>query len=148
MTADTTLRLAHEVENIVAMKEASGDMVQCMQIIKDKPKDFLVISGDDALALPQLACGMDGVISVAANYFAADFAAMVHAALVNDLPAARTLHYKLHEAFDLMFAENNPAGIKAFLQHGGLMEQAFRLPVIPVSSELNEKIKAYLDKNK
>jgi len=148
MTADTTLRLAHEVENIVAMKEASGDMVQCMQIIKDKPKDFLVISGDDALALPQLACGMDGVISVAANYFAADFSAMVKAALANDLPAARALHYKLHEAFDLMFAENNPAGIKAFLQHGGLMEQAFRLPVVPVSSELNEKIKAYLDKNK
>jgi 4-hydroxy-tetrahydrodipicolinate synthase len=148
MTAATTLRLAHEVENIVAMKEASGDMVQCMQIIKDKPKDFLVISGDDALALPQLACGMDGVISVAANYFAGDFSAMVHAALVNDLPAARILHYKLHEAFDLMFAENNPAGIKAFLQHGGLMEQAFRLPVLPVSSELNEKIKAYLDKNK
>ena len=148
MTADTTLRLAHEVENIVAMKEASGDMVQCMQIIKDKPKDFLVISGDDALALPQLACGMDGVISVAANYFAADFSAMVKAALANNLPAARALHYKLHEAFDLMFAENNPAGIKAFLQHGGLMEQAFRLPVVPVSSELNEKIKAYLDKNK
>lgn len=148
MTADTTLRLAHEVENIVAMKEASGDMVQCMQIIKDKPKEFLVISGDDALALPQLACGMDGVISVAANYFAADFSAMVKAALANDLPAARALHYKLHEAFDLMFAENNPAGIKAFLQHGGLMEQAFRLPVVSVSSELNEKIKAYLDKNK
>ena len=148
MTADTTLRLAHEVENIVAMKEASGDMVQCMQIIKDKPKDFLVISGDDALALPQLACGMDGVISVAANYFAADFSAMVKAALVNNMPAARALHYKLHEAFDLMFAENNPAGIKAFLQHGGLMEQAFRLPVVPVSSGLNEKIKAYLDKNK
>lgn len=148
MTADTTLRLAHEVENIVAMKEASGDMVQCMQIIKDKPKDFLVISGDDALALPQLACGMDGVISVAANYFAAGFSAMVKAALADDLPAARALHYKLHEAFDLMFAENNPAGIKAFLQHGGLMEQAFRLPVVPVSSGLNEKIKAYLDKNK
>lgn len=148
MTADTTLRLAHEVENIVAMKEASGDMVQCMQIIKDKPKDFLVISGDDALALPQLACGMDGVISVAANYFAADFSAMVKAALANNIPAARALHYKLHEAFDLMFAENNPAGIKAFLQHGGLMEQAFRLPVVPVSSGLNEKIKAYLDKNK
>jgi len=148
MTAETTLRLAHEVENIVAMKEASGDMVQCMQIIKDKPKDFLVISGDDALALPQLACGMDGVISVAANYFAADFSAMVKAALANNIPAARALHYKLHEAFDLMFAENNPAGIKAFLQHGGLMEQAFRLPVVPVSSGLNEKIKAYLDKNK
>lgn len=148
MTAATTLRLAHEVENIAAMKEASGDMVQCMQIIKDKPEGFLVISGDDALAMPQLACGMDGVISVAANYFAADFSAMVHAALANDLPLARTLHYKMQEAFDLMFAENNPAGIKAFLQHGGLMEQAFRLPVVPVSSELNGKIKSFLDKFK
>jgi 4-hydroxy-tetrahydrodipicolinate synthase len=148
MTAATTLRLAREVENIAAMKEASGDMVQCMQIIKDKPEGFLVISGDDALAMPQLACGMDGVISVAANYFAADFSAMVRAALANDLPLARTLHYKMQEAFDLMFAENNPAGIKAFLQHGGLMEQAFRLPVVPVSSELNGKIKSFLDKFK
>lgn len=148
MTAATTLRLAHEVENIVAMKEASGDMVQCMQIVKDKPAGFLVISGDDALALPQLACGMDGVISVAANYFAADFSAMVKAGLANNFPAARNLHYKMHEAFDMMFAENNPAGIKAFLHHGGISENRFRLPVVPVSSELDAKIKAFVSNYK
>ncbi|WP_298740141.1 4-hydroxy-tetrahydrodipicolinate synthase [uncultured Chitinophaga sp.] len=148
MTAATTVRLAHEVENIVAMKEASGDMVQCMQIIKDKPEGFLVISGDDALALPQLACGMDGVISVAANYFAADFSAMVKAALDNNIPAARNLHYKMHEAFELMFAENNPAGIKAFLHYGGITENAFRLPVVPVSRELDAKIKAFVSNYK
>jgi 4-hydroxy-tetrahydrodipicolinate synthase len=148
MTAATTLRLAHEVENIIAMKEASGDMVQCMQIIKDKPAGFLVISGDDALALPQLACGMDGVISVAANYFAADFSAMVKAGLANNFPAARNLHYKMHEAFELMFAENNPAGIKAFLYHGGIAENAFRLPVVQVSKELGAKISAFVSNYK
>lgn len=148
MTAATTLRLVHEVENIVAMKEASGDMVQCMQIIKDKPAGFLVISGDDALALPQLACGMDGVISVAANYFAADFSGMVKAGLANNFPAARNLHYKMHEAFELMFAENNPAGIKAFLHYGGIGENAFRLPVVPVSKELDAKIKAFVSNYK
>lgn len=148
MTAATTLRLANEVENIIAMKEASGDMVQCMQIVKDKPAGFLVISGDDALALPQLACGMDGVISVAANYFAADFSAMVKAGLANNFPAARNLHYKMHEAFDLMFAENNPAGIKAFLHYGGISENSFRLPVVPVSRELDAKIKAFVSNYK
>lgn len=146
MTAETTLRLAHEVENIVAMKEASGDMMQCMQIIRDKPKDFLVISGDDALALGQLACGMDGVISVAANYFAADFSSMVHAALVNDYPAARILNNKMLEGFELMFTENNPAGIKAFLHHAGILENMFRLPVLPVTDGLYSKIATYLKK--
>ncbi|SEW33147.1 4-hydroxy-tetrahydrodipicolinate synthase [Chitinophaga arvensicola] len=145
MTAETTLRLAHEVENIIAMKEASGDMMQCMQIIRDKPKDFLVISGDDGLALAQLACGMDGVISVAANYFAADFSSMVHAALVNDYPAARILNNKMLEGFDLMFSENNPAGIKAFLHHAGIVENSFRLPVMPVTDGLYGKINAYLN---
>lgn len=146
MTAETTLRLAHEVENIVAMKEASGDMMQCMQIIRDKPKDFLVISGDDALALGQLACGMDGVISVAANYFAADFSSMVHAALVNDYPAARILNNKMLEGFELMFSENNPAGIKAFLHQAGIVENIFRLPVLPVSDGLYSRIATYLKK--
>ncbi|MBP1650804.1 MAG: dihydrodipicolinate synthase, partial [Bacteroidetes bacterium] len=143
MTAQTTLRLAHEVENIVAMKEASGDMVQCMQIIRDKPKDFIVVSGDDALAMPQIATGMDGLISVAANYFAKDTADMVRAALRNDFPTARTLHYKLQEAFDLMFEENNPAGVKAFLHEGGLIENVFRLPVIRVSDGLQARIAAF-----
>lgn len=147
MTADTTLRLAHEVENIIGMKEASGDIAQCMQIIKDKPADFLVTSGDDALALPLIACGLDGVISVAANYFAADLSAMVRAALMNDFPAARMLHYKLQEAFELMFSENNPAGIKAFLHHAGMIENVFRLPVLPVSDDLSGQIKACLAKH-
>ncbi|UPK69017.1 4-hydroxy-tetrahydrodipicolinate synthase [Chitinophaga filiformis] len=143
MTAQTTLRLANEVPNIVAMKEASGDMIQCMQIIKDKPKDFLVVSGDDALAFPQIATGMDGLISVAANYFAKDMAAMVKAALANDIPAARELHYKLQDSFDLMFEENNPAGVKAFMAEAGLIENVFRLPVVPVSAGLQSRIAAF-----
>jgi 4-hydroxy-tetrahydrodipicolinate synthase len=143
MSAQTTLRLANEVPNIVAMKEASGDMIQCMQIIKDKPKDFLVISGDDALAMPQVAAGMDGLISVAANYFAKDVSGMIKAALENDMPLARKLHYKLQEAFDLMFEENNPAGVKAFLHDAGINENVFRLPVVPVSDGLKSRITAF-----
>lgn len=143
MTAQTTLKLANEVPNIVAMKEASGDMIQCMQIIKDKPKDFLVVSGDDALALPQIATGMDGLISVAANYFAKDVAGMVRAALANDIPTARELHYKLQDSFDLMFEENNPAGVKAFMAEDGLIENIFRLPVVPVSAGLYSRIAAF-----
>ncbi len=146
MTAETTLRLAHEVGNIIAMKEASGDMVQCMKIVRDKPKDFLVISGDDAVALPQLACGMDGVISVAANYFAKDFSGMVKAALNGDFIEANRLHYKMLEGFDLMFEENNPAGIKAFLHYNGIVENTFRLPVVPVSEGLGRRIEQYLKK--
>lgn len=144
MTADTTLRIAKEVENVIAMKEASGDMLQCMQIIRDKPEGFLVISGDDGVAMPQLACGMDGVISVAANYFAKDFSEMVKVALKGDFDAARKLHYRMLEGFDLMFAENNPAGVKAFLYYNNIVENTFRLPIIPVSDELHEKIRAYL----
>ncbi|MGX5817636.1 4-hydroxy-tetrahydrodipicolinate synthase [Chitinophaga lutea] len=144
MTAQTTIRLAKEVENIVAMKEASGDMIQCMEILRDKPKDFIVVSGDDAVAMPQVLCGMDGVISVAANYFAKDFSAMVKAALAGNLAEARRLHYRMLEGYDLMFAENNPAGIKAFLHHNGLVDNTFRLPVTPVSDELYGKIGAYL----
>jgi 4-hydroxy-tetrahydrodipicolinate synthase len=148
MTAETTLRLAHEVENIVAMEEASGDMQQCMQIIRDKPKDFLVISGDDALALAQLGCGMDGVISVAANYFAKDFSALVKTALENNFPAARALHYKMMQGFDLMFSENNPAGIKAFLSHAGIIGNYFRLPVVPATDALYRQIGEYLKQYK
>ncbi len=146
MTAETTLRIAHEVENVIAMKEASGDMAQCMQIVRDRPKGFLVISGDDAVAMPQLACGMDGVISVAANFFAKDFPAMVKASLAGDFETARKLHYRMLQGFDLMFAENNPAGIKAFLHQAGLMENVFRLPVIPATEGLREQIKQYLSK--
>jgi 4-hydroxy-tetrahydrodipicolinate synthase len=144
MTAETTLRIAKEVENVIAMKEASGDMLQCMEIVARKPEGFLVISGDDGVAFPQLACGMDGVISVAANYFAKDFSDMVRAALDENYTEARRLHYRMLEGFDLMFAENNPAGVKAFLHFDKLVENVFRLPVVPVTESLQSRIGAYL----
>ena len=146
MTAATTLRLAHEVPNIAGMKEASGDMLQCMQILRDRPDDFLVVSGDDALALPQIACGMDGVISVAANCFPKPFSDMVRAALKGDLKTAKKLNDRMIDGYDLLFAENNPAGVKAFLTELGLISNTVRLPVVPLSEGLHEKVKRYLSK--
>ena len=146
MTAETTLRLAKEVPNISGMKEASGDMWQCMQILRDMPKDFLLVSGDDALALPQLACGMHGVISVAANAFPAEFSEMVRLCLKNQFAAAKEINDKLLDAYDLMFSENNPAGVKAFMAEKGWIENFVRLPVVPLSRELHEKVKTYLKK--
>lgn len=146
MSAATTLQLAHEVPNIAGMKEAGGDMGQCMQILRDRPEDFLMVSGDDALALPQLACGMDGVISVAANAFPAEFSEMVRLCLKNDFPAAKKINDALLDAYDLMFAENNPAGVKAFMYEQGLIKNTVRLPVVPLSERLHVNVKAYLKK--
>lgn len=143
MTADTTLRLA-ELDNIAGMKEASGDMAQCMQILKHMPEDFLLVSGDDALAMPQIACGMHGVISVAANAFPKAFSDMVRASLKNDFAGAKKLNDSLLEAYDLMFAENNPAGVKAFLAEQGLIANETRLPVVPLSDGLMAKVKQFL----
>lgn len=144
MTADTTLRLAHEVPNIAGMKEASGDMVQCMQILRDRPKNFLVVSGDDALAFPQIATGMDGVISVAANALPKNFTSMVRFALEGDLKNAKKLNDKMMVAYEMMFAENNPAGVKAFLNELGVISNYLRLPVTPVSGGLQKKIAEYV----
>lgn len=144
ITAATTLRLADEVENIWGIKEASGNMIQCMHILKDRPERFLVVSGDDHLTLPLIACGMDGVISVAANCFPKEFAEMVRLALHDDLNKARPLHYKCLEGNDLLFAENNPAGIKAFLTELGIIENVLRLPLVPLSKDLHKKVKHYL----
>lgn len=146
MTAATTLRLANEVANVAGIKEASGDMQQCMELLRDRPKDFLIVSGDDALALPQIACGMDGVISVAANCFPGQFSQMVRSCLEQDFKTARTINDQLIAAYDLMFSENNPAGIKAFLYEMKLLENVMRLPVVPVSPVLQKKIAAYLEK--
>lgn len=143
VTAETTLRLANEVDNIAGTKEASGDMAQCMQILRDRPQDFLVVSGDDALALPQLACGMDGVISVAANCFAKTFSEMVRLCLKGDFAGARQLNDGLIEGYDILFAENNPAGVKAFLAEDGLIENYLRLPLVPLSKELHKRLRAY-----
>ncbi|MDB5224368.1 MAG: dihydrodipicolinate synthase [Chitinophagaceae bacterium] len=144
ITAATTLRLAEEVENIWGIKEASGNMIQCMHILKDRPERFLVVSGDDHLAMPLIACGMDGVISVAANCFPKDFSEMVRLALHDDLNNARPLHYKCLEGNDLLFAENNPAGVKAFLAELGIIENVLRLPLVPLSKDLDKKVKHYL----
>ena len=145
MTAETTLRLS-ELPNIEGMKEAGGDMAQCMQILRDMPKDFLFVSGDDALALPQLACGMHGVISVAANAFPAEFSEMVRLCLQNKFPEAKAVNDKLLDAYDIMFCENNPAGVKAFMAEQGLIGNFVRLPVVPLSSGVHAKVKVYLTK--
>lgn len=146
MTAATTLRIAREIPNIIGIKEASGDMAQCMQILRDRPNNFLVLSGDDALALPQLACGMEGVISVAANAFPLEFGDMVRACLNNDYTTARQINNGLMEAYDLMFVENNPAGVKAFMAIQGLINNQLRMPNVPLSAPVFEQINNWLKK--
>lgn len=141
VTAATTLRLANECENIGGIKEASGNLLQCMYILQVRPENFLVVSGDDQLTLPLIACGMDGVISVAANYCPKDFSAMVDFALEGNFAKARELHYKLLGANDLLYAENNPAGVKAFLAEMGLIENYLRLPLVPLSDTIYQKVK-------
>ena len=144
VTAETTLKLAHEVPNIAGIKEAAGDMAQSLQIVKDAPADFLVVSGDDSLALPQVATGFRGVISVAANAYPRQFSDMVRAALKGDLARARELNDALIQAYDLMFAENNPAGVKAFMYEMGLLQNKLRLPMVPVTKSLHQKVKEYM----
>ena len=144
ITADTTLRLANDFENIIGIKEASGNMIQCMHLVKGKPKDFLLISGDDHLTLPLIACGFDGVISVAANCFATEFCQLVHMALASNYEMAQKFQNKLLVGMDLLFAENNPAGVKAFLAELGIIQNYLRLPLTPVANPLHDKIKAFL----
>ena len=146
MTADTTLRLAKDFKNIIGIKEASGDMAQSIQILKDKPADFLVVSGDDNLAMPQIACGMDGVISVAANCLPKQFSEMVRLSLKGNFAAAKLLNDQMLEAYELLFAENNPAGVKAFMTELNLLENNLRLPVVPLSEGLHTLVKNYLQR--
>ncbi len=146
VSASTVIKLANNVPNIAGIKEASGDMGQCMQILRDKPANFLVVSGDDALVMPQIACGMEGVITVAGNAFPKKFSDMVRHSLAGDFKKAKALNDTLIEAYDLMFAENNPAGVKAFMKEMGLLENYLRLPMVPLSEGLHQKVKAYLSK--
>ena len=144
ITAETTLRIANECENVQGIKEASGNMVQCMHILKNKPGDFLFVSGDDHISMPLVACGSKGVISVVANAFPKDFSEMIRLALKNDFENAQKLHYKLLPAYDLLFIENNPAGVKAFLSELKLIENVLRLPLVPLSEPNLKKIKDFL----
>lgn len=139
--AETTLELA-EIKNIVAMKEASGNMEQIMEIIRCRPENFLVLSGDDAITLPLIAAGADGVISVVANSFPAQFSQMVTSALNGDFETARKFHYDLLPVTKLMFAEGNPGGVKIALEELGWMKPFMRLPLVQVSEGLKAKIVA------
>lgn len=144
ISAETTIRLANDCANIMGIKEASGNMIQCFHILKNRPAEFLVTSGDDHLALSLIAAGMDGVISVAANCFPKDFSEMVRQSLYGDFATAKGLMYKLLEGFDLLFVENNPAGVKAVLAELGIIKNHLRLPLVPLSQSYQQKIKEYL----
>jgi 4-hydroxy-tetrahydrodipicolinate synthase len=141
VTADTQLRIARECKNIFATKEASGDFNQVMQIIKNRPKDFMVISGDDLITLPMIACGGEGVISVVANAYPEDYSNMVRLCLAGKFNEALPLHYKYVDIINSMFAEGSPSGVKAYLSEMGLCQDTFRLPVWKVSDKHHEKIR-------
>lgn len=143
---ETTIRLANDFKNIIAIKEASGSIDQCMKIINNRPKNFLVISGDDNLTLPIIASGGDGVISVVANAFPLDFSEMVRAALEDDMNTARKLHYKLMDFTDLLFADGNPGGIKYALSLIKIGEPFLRLPLVEPNDKVKQKLKLILKK--
>ena len=140
MTAESTLTLANTYANIIAVKEASGNLEQIMGIIKNKPSDFLVISGDDALTLPHIACGGDGVISVVANAFPKRFSSMVDYALKGDLEKAKPLHYELFPIIQQLFADGNPGGIKYVLKLISIGEDHMRLPLVNINDEVAKKL--------
>jgi len=141
VTAETTLRIAKDCKHIIATKEASGNMEQIMQIIKDKPTGFEVISGDDGITLPLIACGAIGVISVVANAYPALFSSMVNNCLKGNFSEARPAHEKMLPIIQSMFSEGSPSGVKYYLSKLGLIKDAFRLPVVGVS----ERHKATID---
>lgn len=144
MTAETTLQLAHEFRNIVAIKEASGNFDQIMKICKEKPHHFQVISGDDAYVPAQIAIGMSGVISVAGNVLTRRFSDMVNACLSGDFTKGMELHYSMLDFYTLLFAEGNPAGAKAAMAIQGRMQNELRLPLVPASKDLSEKLEKHL----
>ena len=146
MTAETTLRLARTFRNIVAVKEASGNIKQMNDIIKNKPADFQVISGDDGITYPLIALGAVGVISVIGNAFPREFSRMVRLALEGDYDNARVIHSRFMELFDLLFVDGNPAGVKSMLNMMGFIENRLRLPLVPTRLTTYEKIREILNR--
>ena len=144
IAAETTLRLARDFENIIAVKEASGSLEQNIAILKDRPKGFLVISGDDNLSLPIIACGGDGVISVVANALPQQYSDLIRAALSNEMNVARELQYKLFDIINALFEEGNPAGVKAALKHLGVCNEFVRLPLVEASEKLSKRLKGQI----
>lgn len=144
MSPETTCRLAHDFKNIIGTKEASGSFDQFNQIMRDKPEDFMLISGDDPVALPMIALGAVGVISVVGNALPAELSEVIRLSLNSEFKKALPLHLSLIEFTRLIFAEGNPAGVKAALKHLGICGDAVRLPLVPASSGLTEKIVAQI----
>ncbi len=141
MTAETQLRIARECKKIFATKEASGNFDQVMQIIKNKPDDFMVISGDDAITLPMIALGAEGVTSVVANAYPKGFALMTRFCLEGNFKEAARIHYRYTDIINSLFAEGSPSGVKVYLSEMGLCQNTFRQPVWPVSPALHAKIR-------
>lgn len=140
ISPETICRLASDFDNIIAVKEASGSVDQIMRVVENKPECFTVISGDDGLTLPLMAAGVKGVISVVANAFPRELSQMVKLALSGDFEQARNLHYRLLPTVRLMFAEGNPAGVKAYLSQMGVIQNVLRLPLVNVSDDLYARI--------
>ncbi|MFI5221811.1 MAG: 4-hydroxy-tetrahydrodipicolinate synthase [Bacteroidia bacterium] len=141
VAAATTVRLAHSSNQFIGTKEASGNAEQFMDILKDKPKMFSVISGDDNLTLPFLAMGMSGVISVIANAYPKDFSEMVRLGLKDDFEAARKIHFKLYDVMKTIFADGSPGGIKVMLNELGLCANLVRLPLAPVNKSVEDRLR-------
>lgn len=143
--ATTTLTLAHEFSNIVAIKEASNDWQQIFWLAREKPQDFLLISGNDDLIVPQISIGYDGVISVIANALPKQFSSMVHQAMDGDFATARKTVYELDELITYLFEQGNPAGVKATMKHLGVCDDHVRLPLMPINADLRKKIALKVD---
>lgn len=146
MSAETTIRLANASDKFIAVKEASGNMRQCMEIIYGRPDGFIVLSGDDNITLPLIACGAEGVVSVVGNAYPREFSDMTRAALAGDYETAKKLHYKLLHLIDLLFVEGNPGGIKANLEILGICSSEVRLPLAPISENTFEALKKAAEK--
>ncbi|WP_405293377.1 4-hydroxy-tetrahydrodipicolinate synthase [Algibacter sp. Ld11] len=145
MDVSTTLRLANDFKNVVGVKEAGNNVAQYLQLLKHKPEDFLVISGDDDLALSIVLAGGAGVISVIGQAFPKDFSEMIRLGLKGDNKAAYKLHFKLMNVIDYIFEENNPSGIKAVFQALNLCDDTVRLPLVPATDALKQKIKDFVE---
>ena len=141
----TILRLANDFKNIVAVKEAAGDLTQAMRIIQNQPKNFMVISGDDMIALPMVLAGGSGVISVIGQGFPKDFSAMIQYGLEGNKERANKLHYKVMDSIDYIFEECNPSGIKALLNKLNICSENVRLPLVAASYELQQKINNFVE---
>lgn len=140
MKAETTVRLARDCKNIVAVKEASGNLEQVDEIIKNKPDTFDVISGDDALTFPMIACGAVGVISVIGNALPKEFSRMLRLEQNGEFEPARKIHHMFTDLFNLLFVDGNPAGVKAMLHEMGMIENVLRLPLVPTRLTTMQKI--------